>query len=332
MIPVAKKLLELNQDVIWAVNEEQDKIIKNEIPDAQTVLFNGYNIRYSKNNTQLFAIALQTPKIIRRIKNEHKETEQLVSKHNINAVISDNRWGAYSNKVPSVIVTHQLNIRTPFFSGYINKKNNQFIRCFSQCWIPDDPMINLSGDLSKNNNASITTEYIGLLSGCTNANNINKQYDLLCIISGPEPQRSIFEKKVTDIIANSNLFAAVAGGTTIINKNRKIENIEYFPLANSRKLSKLIAGSKLIIARSGYSTLMDLCHTNGNAVLIPTPGQPEQEYLAEQLEKKGIALKIAQSNLNSVTDLHAAEKYKGFNFYYSNSLLEKKLIEFIDSL
>ncbi len=50
-----------------------------------------------------------------------------------------------------------------------------------------------------------------------------------------------------------------------------------------KELEHAINSSKVVIARSGYTTLMDLAKLGKEAFFIPTPGQFEQKYLAERM-------------------------------------------------
>jgi UDP-N-acetylglucosamine:LPS N-acetylglucosamine transferase len=75
-------------------------------------------------------------------------------------------------------------------------------------------------------------------------------------------------------------------------------------------LNELLNNSEYIVARSGYSTIMDLLAVKKNAILIPTPGQTEQEYLGQYSHEKKWMYSVAQKNFNlqaAMNDFKKAE-------------------------
>ncbi|MFY8184999.1 MAG: glycosyltransferase [Bacteroidia bacterium] len=225
-----------------------------------------------------------------------------LSKENIDVIISDNRYGLYSTKVHSIFIGHQLSIQSPLLSKKINNIHANFINKFNECWVPDDVNINLSGELSINEKITIPTIRIGLLSRFNNNTTQEKKYDILILLSGTEPQRSILEQKLMATLDNSKLSIALIRGTTT-SSTKLYANSENFDLLNSYELQILIESSEILICRSGYSSIMDIMHFNKKIILIPTPGQTEQEYLAKHLKKKYNIAFIEQSNLNTLAEV-----------------------------
>lgn len=276
----------------------------------------------------------QLPKFLSIIHEEHKQLQKLVAKFDIDIVISDNRYGCHTKLATSVFITHQLNILIPgdYFGLQltVNFFNHRQIKKFGNCWVPDLPGENsLAGNLSKNN-SGINVKYIGTLSRLHRAT-AQQKYEALIVLSGPEPQRTI----LFDMLKKQALHKANTGkikmveGLPGIRKETIDGNIETVNYLHSNELAETIAESKVVICRSGYSTIMDLMQVGGKAIFIPTPGQTEQEYLAKNLKDKGMAFYMPQNEFNLDTALAEYDKYKGFTGAATNNQL---LMQAIDQL
>ncbi|MDA9808957.1 hypothetical protein N9C59_01420 [Flavobacteriales bacterium] len=228
---------------------------------------------------QTITIIRQTPKFIFRAYLERKKVEKIISKNRVDVVISDNRFGFRGTTTLNIIITHQLNIQGPFIlKELVNSINKHFIKKFDFCWVPDFSNSNFSGKLSE---STIPNSKIGPLSRFYEFKKIKKNhnYKYLAIISGPEPQRSLFEKEIISCFTKEDQpCAIISGKVAVMEKN--INNISIFPHLKTKEFQELINNSKLIISRSGYSSLMDYYYLQKKINLVPTPGQTEQEYLA----------------------------------------------------
>ncbi|MFB6307431.1 MAG: glycosyltransferase, partial [Flavobacteriales bacterium] len=268
------------------------------------------------------------------IKKENKKVQEIVSEKKIDGVISDNRFGFFSKKVPSVFITHQLDIRTPVFKNIINKMNENYMEKFTECWIPDDEgENNLSGSLSYIKEKSENYKFIGPLTRFERVSptNFSKNEDfILVLISGPENQRTIFEEKILKLAPFLQHKVIISGGKPCMNNNdiRERQNVEYYAHLEPNEMGKLISNAKMIVARSGYSTIMDLAWFGKSAILVPTPGQSEQEYLAQYHHKKKNHVYCVQDELNSEI-LNEKLENKGIlkqrKFEQRNRILEKFL-------
>ncbi|MEL7020954.1 MAG: glycosyltransferase, partial [Bacteroidota bacterium] len=265
-------------------------------------------------------IGWQLPKIAWAIKSEQERIEQLVSQNNIDTVISDNRFGAHSSRTRNIFLTHQLHLKIPFrpLSRIANWCNHYFIRRFDELWIPDfaDVENSLAGSLSHPPLPQITTHYLGALSRFSTSvvqENTASQYDLFVLMSGPEPQRTFLEEQLIEQIRASGLTAIVAQGKTERRESytlgRRIKVVNYL---SAKEISATAAVSKFMVCRSGYSTIMDLYRLQKNAILIPTPGQTEQEYLADVLRREGIFYSMSQRAFDLKTALSNAKNFTGF--------------------
>ncbi|HXB12299.1 MAG TPA: glycosyltransferase [Bacteroidia bacterium] len=316
-IPIIKHLLDSNIEVVLAADGYGLVILREEFPSLDFVELKGYRVWYSSFLPAGAAIALQVPKINRAIAREHRELESIISTKNINAVISDNRYGLYTDKVPCIIITHQLNIQSPFAKGSLRAKVMSHVQKFNACWIPDyEEGDDLSGSLSHPLPNGLNAHYMGILSRFeSRADRKEMKYDLLVLLSGPEPQRTILEKKVIKQVKEiGNLRVLVVQGkpgATAVNVNDRIQVVPYL---NKNELLENIVSSKAILARPGYTTLMDLAVIGGKrAIFIPTPGQTEQEYLAMYLESEEIAVSFSQSKFSLKEAWRKVFATKGFN-------------------
>ena len=235
-----------------------------------------------------------------------------VNEHAFEAVISDNRYGLYHENIFSVLMTHQLAIKSPFgkwSEGVLQKWNYRLINHFDECWIPDEEgKNNLAGKLSHPNILpSIQVKYLGPLTRFEKSNAEPKDDHLLVILSGPEPQRTILENKIFDQIVNYTGTATVVRGLpqekNIIPSTNSIQIYNHLSTA---ELNNEMMKAGMVISRSGYSTIMDIAGLEKKSILIPTPGQTEQEYLADYLMKKQFAFCVSQEKFSLLKNLEEA--------------------------
>ncbi len=286
-IPIINQLSGSGYDVIIASDGTALEFLKKTFPSLQYFELPSYSITYSK-----FAfltplkIVFQFHRIKKTIKIEYRKINEIVENENIGIIISDNRFGVHTTKTFNIYLTHQLKILSGFSGLIASWWHQNSINRFDLCWIPDiEEEPNLSGALSHNVNLKIPIKYIGWLSQFEKKE-IPLVCDLLILLSGPEPQRSIWEKQLLAKYKNSDLKIVMVRGfvepqiTKTISGNILIYNFLY-----GEKLEYLLNSSKKIIARSGYSTLMDLAVLDKKADLKATPYQPEQVYLEKHILK-----------------------------------------------
>ena len=264
-IPIINELIRQNFEVIVAADKRPLHLLVNEFPELEMIRFPGYNISYSKYLPMNLDMLLQIPKILFKIKKENKQLKEIIKSYKIDGVISDNRFGLWSKKIPCVFITHQLEIQSPYYKKEIQKYNYGYIEKYTQCWIPDFEDRSLAEKLSHPDTLPSNTYYIGPLSRFEKIKT-TKKYDVLIIISGPEPQRTIFEKKILRQLKNRNEISMMVLGKPELNKQQKIGNLTIKTHANSQELNRLILQSDLIICRPGYSTIMDLAKLEKNAL------------------------------------------------------------------
>lgn len=311
-IPIIRELIRENFQVVIAADNRPLHVLIDEFPELETIRFPGYNISYSKSLPMNLNILLQIPKLFLKIKKEHTQLEEIIQSHKIDGIISDNRFGLFTKKIPCVFITHQLEIQAPYFKKEIQRNNYKYINKYDQCWVPDFKSEGLSGKLSRPDIMPKNIHYIGPLSRFKKINT-EKKYAILTIISGPEPQRTLFEKKILKQLKDRDEKSIVVLGIPERKKEKRVGNVIIKNYASSKELNQLIAESELIISRSGYSTIMDLVKLEKRAIFIPTPGQTEQEYLAKYFLNKKICFSENQENFLLKEILEKSTGFRGFS-------------------
>ncbi|MDP3358530.1 MAG: glycosyltransferase [Lutibacter sp.] len=311
-IPIINALLKANYEPVLASDGDALLLLQKEFPLLQSIELPFYKISYPKNGKNLrFKLLLQLPAIISAIKRERKIVSKFIDKENIAGIISDNRFGVFSKKVPSVYITHQLNVLSGKTTFITSKIHQQLIKKFDECWVPDlEGNQNYSGTLGHLIKHHLNLKYIGILSRFQ-PKELEIKYDLLLLLSGPEPQRTLLENNLLlELKGYKGKILMVRGVfyTTEINAASNFHIVNYL-LAN--ELEEAINQSNLVISRSGYSTIMDLAALGKKAFFIPTPGQFEQEYLAKMFQEKMVAPYAKQDEFTAAK-LDDINKYSGF--------------------
>jgi len=289
-VPLIKEL-SVNNKIVIGVTPLNTSVFDFYFPEILKVQLPSYNIKYSQSIPLWLKLLLQWPKIRACIHKEKKALVEIISLHQIDFIISDNRFGLNNKNVHCVFMTHQLNIKAPILPSLINVINLRYIHHFNEVWVPDyeEESRRLSGELSEARKIRIPVKYIGPLSALKTFSSENikhPKFEILILLSGVEPQRSVVEKELLKKFESSTESIVLVRGTVAAHPIT-LNNITIVDFASGEKLHQLIVNAKTVICRSGYSTLMDL-HLLGkkNIILIPTPGQSEQEYLARYWKKK----------------------------------------------
>ena len=326
-----------NCDITIAASGKIKSLLQNEFPNLAFLDLPGYKISYSKFKRFLpFKILIQIPKILKIIRFENKWLNTIIKTHNFNVIISDNRFGFYAKSVFSVFMTHQLQIKTN--SRWFNKKlqllNYQYINRFNECWIPDlKENFNIAGELSHPKILpGIPVKYLGPLSRFKKISNQQKKFTWMVIISGPEPQRSLFEKKIFEVVSgNTDDFLIVRGLPGEKENNFMLSNAKVFNHLNTADMQVAIESSEFIISRCGYTTVMEILSLKKKSIFIPTPGQTEQEYLAKHLSQQNWCYTFNQEE-DFAKHLINAKSYQ-YNLPEINMHLHEEIIqEFIHSI
>lgn len=312
-IPIINELLAQNLKVFLASDGDALRLLEKEYPELTTFELPAYNIRYGSEN-MIWNMGIQLPRIINAIRQENAAIKKIVEQNQIDLVLSDNRYGCYHNTTYNVFLTHQLNIKVPWqlLKYLVAQGNRKMLRQFDEIWVPDWPdSENLSGELSHPGNFD-NLHYIGLLSRMVHKERPHR-YDLAFVLSGPEPQRTYLEQKILSQLNNwtKEKILLVKGRTNEM--LHQVEgNLEVVSFLTTHDLNDAMLSSDLIICRPGYSSLMDLVKLKKKALMIPTPGQTEQEYLAAHLRQQGLFYSVTQGEMNLSKDIQMAKTFPGF--------------------
>lgn len=302
-IPLIQELRQSGCEVLMGAEGEQAALLRQEFPDLTVLPLSGYRIKYNHGNSgYALKMASQLPRISHAVRHERDWLKDIVHSYQIDAVISDNRFGLHHPDIPCVIMTHQLHLKAPFskwVENLLQKLNYRYLQKFNACWVVDfEGMQNLAGQLSHPASLpDMAVRYIGALSRFEYHTEKLGKYDVLVLISGPEPQRSLFENIILNQVRSQPLSTLIVSGKPGEPFDRQLtENVRHISHLNSKALNEAILRSNLVISRSGYTTIMDLIKLRKKAVLVPTPGQTEQEYLGKYLMEKKYFLKIKQKD------------------------------------
>ena len=320
MIPLVHLLSEIKEfEVILGISGSSGEMLKSEFPRLKAIQMPAFTVTYSSRATQAHKIFCQLPKIIKTTLAEHFFLKKLIRQEQIACVISDHRYGLFNKNLLSILIIHQLKMKFPPGLKATEKLFNRFQRSifgkFDQVWVPDFPgKDSIAGSLANPPSFLDSIFRIGILSrfllpGRKRAEELKVSYDITVVLSGPEPQRSMLEKTLIPQLETMNkkvLFVrGVPGEKGFSEKN----GITYVTRLSTPDMADALTPASLVICRSGYSSVMDLLALGKRAVLIPTPGQPEQEYLAEYLKNKGYFFSQKQSELDIQLAIKASREY-----------------------
>ncbi len=336
-VEIISQLLNSNFEVIIGADKAPSLFLQEHFPNLESIVIASPKIEYPKNSSMGLKMLASSPKILRGIYKEHLLLKKIIKEHKIDIVISDNRYGLWSKKTHNIFITHQLWIKSPkklrFTEPLINKINHWFINKYDECWVPDfESDENIAGELSHPQKKPKNVKYIGILSrfkpdilktmkDLEKPVRVQTSYDILVILSGPEPQRTIFENILIEQITKTDYKTLIVQGRPGSQSKASFNNIQFINHLGSFELNYLIIKTNIIICRSGYSGIMDLVTLNKSAILVPTPGQTEQEYLATYLGNKNWFYTVSQSRFELEKAVEQLRKTKIYcKFEKSESL------------
>jgi UDP:flavonoid glycosyltransferase YjiC (YdhE family) len=315
-IPVIKALEANDFEPIIASDGAALSLLKKEFPYLKFYELPSYDIRYARKGFFFKSkILLKSFKISQTIAEERKATLEIYAQEGLSGIISDNRLGVNCKFVPSVFMTHQLNVLTGNTTYFSSKLHQHYIKKFKECWVPDvEGSPNLSGKLGRlKDKHHFNLRYIGPLSRLSQKDLLSI-YNLMVILSGPEPQRTLLEEKLLHELKDYDKKVIFIRGVMEDVQTKETQgNLTIYNFLTGEELENAFNQSETVLSRSGYTTLMDLAKLKKKAFFIPTPGQTEQVYLAKRLQEKGIAPSCKQHQF-SLKKLEEIELYKGLSF------------------
>jgi len=321
-VPIIHFLLENKFTPVIASDGKALLFLQQEFPDLESIELPSYGISYAKNLKT--SLLFQIPEIYSAVQKEKKAIDRYIKENKtVVGIISDNRFGVRSTKVPSVYMIHQVRVFSGFTTYISSKIHRHIINKFDQCWIPDSKEQTFSGELSNPQKLRIPYKFIGILSRFSKEE-LPIKNDVLIILSGIESQRKSLEVKLLDEFKGFKGKVVLVQGKIEHQQTIKEQNgITIYNYLLSSELEKEINQSKIIVCRSGYSSIMDLAILEKRVFFIPTPNQPEQEYLAKYLAMKKYAPFATEQDF-IIQKLQELENYKGL--YSEKTLLNKGLI------
>lgn len=249
---------------------------------------------------------------------QHAEVERLVQQRHIDLVVSDNRYGCYSQQAPSYLIAHGIRFIAPFGDWWLEPAleyfNYRAFAPFARLIVPDFATDSLSGALSHNLRfvAPERLAYIGPLSS-VRRRQVEADLDYFITVSGPEPQRGMLEQRLLKQAPRLSGRGVIALGRPGEGFLGCCGNCRVYAYLDRSAQEEMLNRARLVISRSGYSTLMELAELGKRALLIPTPGQTEQEYLGAYHQQRGTAPMVTQDALQLEADLQRVSlDFRGF--------------------
>ena len=317
-LPVIRKLIHEDNDITIISNGRSLDLLKKELKDnVKYIDIPDYPMLISENTRQFIAKSIvYWPLFIKKMESGLQKLTKIVKNNNYDLIISDGRYDIYSKIIPSFFISHQMRIMNPLRIKFLETGseiyNKFFFKRFKGVIIPDYKEDDLSGDLSHNLKRidSKDLNYVGVLSDFKKLN-IKKDIDFLISISGPEPQRSIFEDKILSQIHALDGKIVITLGKSDEKKEVIEDDLEIYSFLTKERRENLLNRAKIIISRSGYSTLLDLAVVGIKAMMTPTPGQIEQEYLSEYHNQKGTFYSVNQNKIDLKNDIKKVKDTTG---------------------
>ena len=309
-VPLIHSLLDEGHEVVIGGDGMSFTLLRKHFPKLRYVYLAPLDLHYSRSGNQTWAMLKAIPRLLLWRNKDRLMLKAILQEEHFDQVISDNRPGLYNKQVECIYITHQLQIRLTktwqWAEAMASRIHARMYTRFYKVWIPDYEDINhsLAGELSHPSNLRLSRkmtafQYIGPLSRFHSPithkpSPIN--YEVVAVLSGLEPQRTLLEQELIERYNGKEERVLIVQGL-VNHPNTRIKrgNLTIVPSMADAELVPALLNARHIIARSGYSTIMDLealgLLSVGNnkplpvhIELIPTPGQPEQEYLAVWLK------------------------------------------------
>lgn len=337
-----EELLALGHQVSLAGSGDSLSLLQQHFPTLNSRVLPAYAVRYPSGRGLILALLAQVPRLLRVIKQEHQQIEQWVQQEDIDLVISDNRYGLWSKQVPSYFICHQLApLPTPTWAWihwFVFQLHLRWLRPFEEIWVPDFPAPKgLAGYLAHRFAYPKQAHFIGPLSRFEKPIQETRPYeeiDIAIILSGPEPQRTLLEQQLITQAKTLDRKVLLVQGKPQLSQEQTFGQLTVTPYLNAAQLHRVLQQAQIVISRPGYSSLMDYAALGlAQVILIPTPGQTEQQHLADKLMQQGTAPSFPQKNFSLQQALAEGKHYQGFKKTKAgNTRLRENLSRVLSSL
>ncbi|MBI5389940.1 hypothetical protein HZB02_00440 [Candidatus Woesearchaeota archaeon] len=331
-MPIIRALVAEGYQVDIAACGRAAVLLKTEFPKLKHHHLHDYHPPYPKSSFFLSSFAVNLPKLLAEILSEHARAKQLIEQQNYDLIISDNRFGVYHPKIPSLFISHQTMFSFPsgLFLAEIASAwfNRYFHRHFTKILVPDfaDSHDNIAGKLSHSGSRH-QVYYMGPVCDAKSQTLHGQRIDLFITISGPEPQRTKFEEIVMEQLPSLHGRIVVALGKPEMHGKTRKGNVLIYDHLDRKQQLQCLTQAEMIVCRPGYTTVMELLELKKNALFIPTPGQTEQEYLSRLYATRGWFHSVHQKKLHLLQDIKKAASFNGFPFTNSSAKNVKKLLK-----
>lgn len=303
-VPIVDQLLQQECEVAIASDSEALQFLRNEYPQLESFAIAPYAVHY-RYGSMAVNMALQATKLRTAVRAERADAAEIYRQWKPDVIISDNRLGFRATGAHNVYMSHQLQVLggSRLGTAVASWLHRSYYQRFDELWVPDyEKGSTLAGILSETHALGQPIRYLGPLSRFEKLD-VRKDIDILAVLSGPEPQRAYLEIALLEQLATlqGRYTVTIVRGTTAQSATAYPPSIVQYDLVQSLELNELMCRSRLVICRAGYSSIMDLAKLDTSAILVPTPGQHEQAYLALYLDGKYSFQQMLQAQLS--TDL-----------------------------
>lgn len=311
-VPIIAHLLSQGFEVFIGGNEKTNALLQKEFPNLEFIYFRGYEMSYAeKGENFIWKMIAQVPKMWQRVRAERKQCAKIQKKYQFDYLISDNRFGVYIQGIKNFFITHQIHVHLPqskILQGISNRINHFYMKKYNAIFVPDMEGSVLSGGLSsvKKYKQKGKVYFLGLLSRFI-AKESEKKNEILVVLSGPEPQRTLLENKILQGAKTIQETIFVVQARPGNEDYKKEGNVTMVSHLSANDLNNKMLEADIIISRTGYTTVMDLVKIKRQAILIPTPGQTEQEYLGKWYKESAL---FQIENQESFDLKNAIDKYR----------------------
>lgn len=325
-VPVIHHLKEAGHEVILVADGRPYDFLSQRFPELQIIRCAGYDITYPRSDQFMVHMAKSGPRIAKALKEEQRAAEWIAAETKADVIISDNRLNFRSPHTRNIFITHQLRVKAGLLTVAASALHRRFYSKFDEVWIPDHAgKNNISGDLAYLKRPKKNYRYIGPLTRFslvkTKMNSKGKQ--LLFLLSGPEPQRTLFENIIIRELKKNPVPALILRGQPgQPHSSEPVLHVSMLNHLNDEELAAAVSDSYAVVSRGGYSTLCDLTAANKKLICVPTPGQTEQEYLGKYLAGKNMMVTASQTKFSLRKALAQLDKVEEFSFPQTSGLKE----------
>jgi len=332
-IPLIDELLKDNEVHIISTGRAL-KIVRDHFKD-RCLYYDVPSVHPPYTKTRFFKVkfTLLGLTMLRSLSDARKSSQEIVGR-GFDKVISDCRYDVYDTPQNSYLINHQLRFKTPFGAERVFEKwLASRMKRYRYILVPDFEQKSLSVRLSHDLRylQADKIKYIGILSHISKLD-VPEDIEYFVSLSGPEIQRKLLEDKIISQLDQLEGKIVIAGGNPESDSNRVYEKFECYGFLGAKQQENFMNRAKFVVARAGYTTVMELVELNKKRVLLlPTPGQPEQEYLADYYEKKKYFHHVSQYRLKLRDDIEKSKQFEGFDPPWKTQESVKRFMQVINS-